>query len=70
MPNNELRLLEYNDNGNVTSLLSKDIQVYDNDFKTGDGGFIVQETGRYVLRIVAYDDSYNYVATEIVFYVK
>lgn len=70
LPNNEMRLLEYNENGTKTSYLDIANNVYDDDFKTGDGGFIIQSKGLYVLRIVAYDEYYNYVAVEIKFNVK
>lgn len=70
LPNNEMRLLVYDENGTKTSYLDKANNIYDNDFKTGDGGFILQSKGLYVLRIVAYDEYYNYVVTEIEFKVK
>ena len=70
LPNNEMRLLEYNESGVVTSLLDINNAVYDKEFKTGDGGFIATEKGKYVLRIVAYDEYYNYVVTEIEFKVN
>ena len=62
--------LVYDENGTKTSYLDKANNIYDNDFKTGDGGFILQSKGLYVLRIVAYDEYYNYVVTEIEFKVK
>ncbi len=70
MPNNEMRLLIYDKSGSVTSLLDKENPVYDNDFKTDNGEFVVTDAGRYVLRIIAYDEYYNYVVEEIVFNVK
>ena len=70
LPNNEMRLLEYNENGVKTSYLDKANNIYGSDFKTGDGGFVLQSKGLYVLRIVAYDKYYNYVSVEIEFRVK
>ena len=69
-PNNEMRMLEYNNNGVKTSYLGKEDNVYDDSFKTGDGGFIVSQKGLYVLRFVAYDEYYNYTVVEIKFNVK
>ena len=70
LPNNEMRLLEYNENGEITSLLSKDNELYENAFKAGDNAFVAQDKGRYVLRIVAYDEYYNTTVKEIEFWVK
>ena len=69
-PNNEMRMLEYYNNGVKTSYLGKEDNVYDDSFKTGDGGFIVSSKGLYVLRFVAFDDYYNYTVVEIKFNVK
>ena len=70
LPDDEMRLLHYGKNGEVTSLLSKDSHVYDSNFKAGDNAFITQKKGRYVLRVIAYDDYYNYTYKEIEFWVK
>ena len=70
LPDNEMRLLHYSENGNVTSFLSKDSNIYDNDFKADLNTFYTQKTGKYVIRIVAYDDYYNYTVKEITFIVK
>ena len=70
LPNNEMRLLEYNENGKITSLLSKDNELYENAFKAGDDAFVALQKGRYVLRIVAYDEYYNTTVKEIEFLVK
>ena len=70
MPNNEMRLLHYNNNGEVTSLLGKDNDLYENAFKADENTFIVRDKGSYVLRIVAYDEYYNTTIQEIAFEVK
>ena len=70
LPNNEMRLLEYNENGEITSLLSKDNELYENAFKADDNAFVALHKGRYVLRIVAYDEYYNTTVKEIEFLVK
>ena len=70
MPNNEMRLLQYNENGEITSYLDKENDLYYSDFKAGNNAFVALEKGRYVLRIVAYDEYYNYTVQEIVFNVK
>lgn len=70
MPNNELLLLHYSENGNVTSYLDKANDVYGNEFKADSNTFILLKKGTYTLRIVAYDEYYNYTVKEIVFNVK
>ena len=70
MPNNELRLLHYIENGEVTSLLTKESDLYESAFKAGDNAFVALYKGSYVLRIVAYDEYYNTTIKEIEFIVK
>lgn len=70
LPNNEVRLLQYNENGVVTSLLSKDNELYNNSFKADDNTFIVEEAGEYILRFVAYDEYYNCIIKQIIFKVS
>ena len=70
LPNNEVRLLQYDENGEITSLLSKDSELYESAFKADEDTFIALQKGRYVLRIVAYDEYYNYTVKEIEFLVK
>ena len=70
LPNNEMRLLQYNENGEITSLLDKDNDLYESAFKAGTNTFVALQKGRYVLRIVAYDEYYNYTVKEIEFFVK
>ena len=61
---------DYNENGKITSLLSKENELYENAFKAGDNAFVALQKGRYVLRIVAYDEYYNATVKEIEFWVK
>lgn len=70
LPDNEMRLLHYVENGEVTSLLNKDHNIYDSNFKADDNTFITAKKGLYVLRVVAYDEYYNYTVKEIEFWVK
>ncbi len=70
MPNNELRMLQYDDNGEITSFLEKDDELYENSFKASSKSFYVREKGKYVLQILAYDDYYNTTLKEFVFNVK
>ena len=70
LPDNEMRLLHYIENGNVTSLLNKEHNIYDSNFKADDNTFITEKKGLYILRVVAYDEYYNYTVREIEFWVK
>ena len=70
MPDNEMRLLHYRENGETTSYLDKESELYSSDFKAGLNTFVVQKKGLYILRVVAYDEYYNYTVKEIEFYVK
>ena len=70
LPDNEMRLLHYVANGEVTSLLSKESSVFETEFKAGLNVFVTQKKGKYVLRFVAYDDYYNYTIKEIEFWVE
>lgn len=72
LPNNEMRLLQYNENGEITfTLLSaKEGSLYENAFISDEDTFVALYKGKYVLRILAYDEYYNYVAEEIEFIVK
>ena len=69
-PNNEMRLLQYSTNGEITSLLDRDNDIYDGAFKADSNSFIALQAGTYVLRFVAYDEYYNYTVQEIEFSVK
>ena len=70
LPNNEMRLLQYYENGKITSFLTQDSELYENGFKADNDTFVALQKGRYVLRIVAYDEYYNTTIKEIVFFVK
>ena len=70
LPNNEMRLLQYNENGEITSLLTKDSDLYETAFKSDENTFVALYEGKYTLRIVAYDEYYNYTVREIEFWVK
>ncbi|MBQ2768597.1 MAG: hypothetical protein IJF44_01280 [Clostridia bacterium] len=70
LPNNEMRLLQYIENGKVTSMLNKDNELYNDSFKVDSNTFKVESKGKYVLRVLAYDEYYNYTVHEIEFMVK
>ncbi len=70
LPNNEMRLLHYVENGKKTSLLSAENDLYNSDFKAGEDTFVALQKGKYVLRVVAADEYYNYTVKEIEFIVK
>ncbi len=70
LPDDEMRLLHYVENGELTSLLDKDHNVYDAQFKADNNTFITEKKGRYTLRFLAYDEYYNYTVKEITFQVK
>ena len=70
LPDSEMRLLHYVKNGEVTSLLSKEHGIYDSQFKANDNAFITEKKGLYTLRVVAYDEYYNYTVKEYDFWVK
>ncbi len=70
LPNNEMRLLQYNENGEITSLLDKENDLYESSFKASADTFVAQAKGKYVLRVVAHDEYYNYTVVEIEFMVK
>ena len=67
LPNNELRLLHYNENGTLTSLLNADSTLYNSSFKVDDNTFVVEAAGTYTLRFLAYDEYYNTVSYEMSF---
>ena len=70
LPNNEMRLLQYYENGKVTSFLSFENTLYESAFKANENTFVVNYKGSYTLRIVAYDEYYNTVVKEFKFTVK
>ena len=69
LPNSELRLLSHDENGSVT-YYTKNTDLYLSSFGVSDTSFCAEQTGRYVLRFVAYDDIYNRTVVELPFDVK
>ena len=70
LPNDEHRLLLTDNSGTVTSYLGKDNPIYNASFKVNNNTFRVEQTGRYLLRYVVYDDAFNKVVKEYSFTVK
>ena len=70
LPNDEERLLIVDENGDVTSYLSKDDPTYNDSFKVNSNTFRAEQRGRYILRFVAYDGDFNKTVVEFVFVVK
>ena len=70
MPNGEERLLILDKSGEVTSYLSADSPIYNSSFKVNSKTFRVEQTGKYTLRYVLYDEAYNRVIQEYSFMVK
>lgn len=70
LPNNEMRLLHYVENGELTSLLSFENKLYESAFKANDNAFYANSTGLYIIRILAYDEYYNVTLKEFEFIVK
>ena len=69
MPDDQERLLLKDVNGSVTSFLSLDNVVYNPSFKVNSRTFRAEQSGRYILRYVAYDQDFNKVSKEYTFYV-
>ena len=59
LPNSEMRLLQHYDNGTLTSYLAKNDTTYPASFKVSANKFKVEQKGKYVLTIMAYDEDYN-----------
>lgn len=70
LPNNEERLLILDKSGTVTSYLDVNSPIYNPSFKVNNNTFRVEQTGRYTLRYVLYDDAFNKVVQEYSFMVK
>ena len=70
MPDNQTRLLLIDNNGQVTSYLSKDNMYYNSSFKVDERTFRAEQYGHYTLRFVAYDSDFNNTVKEIYFEVK
>ena len=59
LPNSEMRLLYHYDNGQITSYLEKNVTRYPTHFKVSADKFKVEQKGKYVLTVMAYDEEYN-----------
>lgn len=59
LPNSEMRLLYHYDNGEVTSYLDKNNSSYPASFKVSKNKFKLEQKGKYVLTVMAYDADYN-----------
>ncbi len=59
LPNSEIRLLHHYENQTLTSYLSQSDKNYPNSFKASDNSFRLEEKGKYVITVMAYDDNYN-----------
>lgn len=70
LPNNEVRLLHYVENGVLTSLLNAENTLYNSSFKVDENTFVAEMAGAYTLRFLAYDEYYNVVSHEMHFNVK
>ena len=70
LPNNEERLLILDKSGTVTSYLDVNSPIYNSSFKVNNNTFRVEQTGRYTLRYVLYDEAFNKVVQEYSFMVK
>lgn len=69
LPNAEIRLLTHDANGEITYCLT-DSSLYNAGFICDNSSFKAEQTGKYTLRYVAYDDQYNRVVQELSFEVK
>ncbi len=67
LPTGEIRLLVHYENDKKVSYLSKLDEHYPNSFKVNENAFKAETAGNYVIRIMAYDDAYNYVLQEYAF---
>ena len=70
LPTGEVRLLVHYENDKKISYLSALDEHYPNSFKVNENAFKAEKAGNYVIRIMAYDDAYNYVLQEYAFMVK
>ena len=66
MPDNELRILTHDENGEVTYALI-DNNLYNNSFIVNKTSFKLETKGRYTLMYVAYDQEFNSTVVEYVF---
>ena len=64
MPDNEMRLLIHDANGEVISKLTGDDMTYNASFKVNENTFRFERAGKFILRFFAYDGNFNYVTVE------
>lgn len=69
LPNCELRLLAHDVSGAVT-YYTRNTNLYLSSFGVSDTSFRTEQTGRYTLRFVAYDELYNRTVVELPFVVE
>lgn len=69
LPNGEIRMLTSDANGEITYCLT-DTALYNTSFICDNSSFKAEQSGKYTLRYVAYDDQYNRVVQELSFEVK
>ena len=69
LPNNEMRLLTHDENGEVKYLLT-DKDLYDSSFIANNKSFKLETSGVYRLRYVCYDKQFNKVTVEYTFEAK
>ena len=67
LPTGEVRLLVHYENDKKVSYLSALDERYPHSFKVNENAFKAEKAGNYVIRIMAYDDAYNYVLQEYAF---
>ena len=70
LPNDEERVLLYDNNGEITYFLSKQNSLYNSSFKVNDTTFRLEQLGDYMLRFVASDEAFNKVVQDFHFTVK
>ncbi len=61
MPNNEMRLLVHCENGEETSFIDR----YSSSFAAGDRAICLQDEGKYILTVMAYDGNFNCVTSSM-----
>ena len=70
MPNDEERVLLYDNNGEITYFLSSSNSVYNSSFKVNNTTFRLEQLGEYTLRFVAADEAFNKVVQDFHFIAK
>ena len=70
LPDNQMRLLIQNRNGDETSYLRSGDDTYPSSFKVDDHTFKLEQAGRYTLQFFVYDEYYNCTTQKIVLTVK